>query len=106
MGQFASYLLRTENVLIMVAAWSLISLAQRLFEQQLCDNEIWVRLLPLAPVVLCSVAVWFPGLVDGGAAEKVLLGLVLGSVSGHAYKLATQTVFGNDKRIRDHPKRL
>ena len=106
MEQFASYLLRIENVLIMVAVSAMISILQHVFAEQLEHNPTWARLLPATPVLLCSVVVWLPGLAQGSASQKILLGVVLGSFSGYAYKLMKQTVFGNDRRIRDHPKRL
>jgi hypothetical protein len=106
MEQFVTYLLRAENVLIMLAVSVSISVVHRLFAQHLERNPVWIRLLPVLPIMMCSVAVWLPDLVIGGAYEKILLGVVLGAFSGHAHKLIRQTVFGNDKRIRDHPTRL
>ena len=103
MGDFAAYILRTECVLLMVAVWALISVAPRLMPS-LVDNPYWARLLPVLPIAACSAAVWLPDLVAGGATEKILLGIVLGALCGHAYKLVKQSVFGNDKRIRDHPR--
>lgn len=105
MGVFVDYLLRPEHALIMLAAWVVLSLIKRV-APCLEQNRVWLRLLPLMPVLLCSWAVWFPGLVFGSPSEKILLGLVLGSFCGHAYKFFRQTVFGNDRRIRDHPARL
>lgn len=105
MGEFVEYLLRTEHMLIMLGVWVGISTAKRLWPS-LADDPTWVRLLPVTPIVLCSAIVWVPGLVGGSTVEKLLLGLVLGAFSGHAHKVLSQTVFGNDKRIRDHPPRL
>lgn len=105
MGAFVDYLLRTEHMLIMLGVWVGLTLAQRMLPR-LAENRHWARALPAVPVLACSVAVWLPGLVDGSPAERVLLGLILGSFSGHAHKLLKQSVFGNDKRIRDHPPRL
>ena len=105
MAGFVEYLLRTEHVLIAVAVWVAISTAQRIVPS-LAQNARWVRLLPVLPILGCSALVWLPGLVDGSPAQKVLLGIVLGSACGHLHKLVRQTILGNDKRIRDHPARL
>lgn len=106
MGDFAAYLLKADHLLIMVAVWVGIATVQRLCPS-LADNPNWVRALPAIPILACSVLVWVPGLgVVGTVSERVLLGLVLGAFSGQAHKLLKQSVFGNDKRIRDHPKRL
>jgi hypothetical protein len=105
MTGWVEYLLRIEHMLIMVAVSALIGLARSLWPG-LSGNPVWVRALPALPIAACSVAVWVPGLTDGTPAERVLLGIVLGSVCGHAHKLTKQGVFGNDKRIRDHPQRL
>jgi hypothetical protein len=102
---WAAYLLQTEHMLIACAVWVLIALTRSLWPG-LDNNRLWVRLLPALPVAACSVAVWIPGLVEGPTAERVLLGIVLGALCGHAHKLTKRTVFGNDKRIRDHPPRL
>lgn len=103
MAGWASYLLRTEHMLIMCAVWILIALTRNLWPG-LDNNRHWVRSLPALPVVACSVAVWIPGLTDGPAAERILLGIVLGAMCGHAHKLTRQSIFGNDRRIRDHPR--
>jgi hypothetical protein len=105
MHDFAVYLLRTEHLLIMLAVWVLIWLARRLMPE-LDRSAVFVRLLPALPIVGCFALVWLPGLVDGVPGEKALLGLVLGAFCGHAHKLAKQSIFGNDRRIRDHPQRL
>lgn len=103
MGNFAAYLLRTEHLLLMLAVSVTVSMAPRLVPA-LADNPYWVRLLPVLPIAACSAAVWLPGLVSGTVAERVLLGVVLGALCGHAYKMVTQTIFGNDRRISDHPR--
>lgn len=105
MTGWAEYLLRIEHMLIMVAVSALIGLARSVWPG-LADNRAWARSLPALPILACSVAVWVPGLTDGESAERVLLGIVLGSVCGHAHKLTRQSILGNDKRIRDHPQRL
>lgn len=103
MTGWAAYLLRTEHMLIMCAVWVIISLVRSLWPA-LENNRAWVRALPALPVVACSVAVWIPGLVEGATGERILLGIVLGAMCGHAHKVTKQSIFGNDKRIRDHPR--
>lgn len=105
MAEFVEYVLRVEHMLLMVAVSVLISTAQRLLPS-LRQSRTWARALPGLPIVLCSVFVWLPGLVDGDPAQKLLLGIVLGSFAGQANKILRQSLLGNDKRIRDHPARL
>jgi len=103
MGVFAEYLLRSEHLLVMVAVSASMSLAAKIMPS-LNVNPYWVRLLPVIPVLACSAAVWLPGLLDGTVGERLLLGVVLGSLCGHAHKLVLQSIFGNDVRIRDRPR--
>jgi hypothetical protein len=105
MSEFVEYLTRTEHFLIMLGVWVSIGFVRRMLPC-LEQNRSWLRVLPVLPILLCSFAVWLPGLTQGGTFERVLLGLVLGAFCGHAHKLAKQTFLGNHKRIRDHPQRL
>lgn len=105
MQDFAAYILQTEHILLMVAVSAVIALLQRVLPG-LADNPYWARLLPALPVLACSVAVWVPGLLVASPGERLMLGVVLGSLCGHVHKTIKQTIFGNDKRIRDHPTRL
>lgn len=105
MHGFIDYLARTEHALIMLAVWFSIGIIRRVMPC-LEQNGIWLRLLPALPTLLCSMAVWMPGLVEGGTSERILLGIVLGAFCGHVHKIIKQTLLGNDRRIRDHPQRL
>lgn len=105
MGDFAAYLLRTEHLLIMLAVSVTLSAIGRLWPL-LAQHPTWVRLLPVLPMLACSVIVWIPDMVEGTAGHRVLLGVVLGAFCGQGHKIVAQTVFGNDRRIRDHPTRL
>lgn len=105
MGAFVDYLLRPEHALIACAVWVVLGLVRRT-APCLETNRVWLRMLPLMPTILCSWAVWVPGLVEGSPAERVLLGVVLGAFCGHLHKFLKQTVFGDDERIRDHSRRL
>lgn len=105
MAQFVAYLFNVDNVLIMITASVVIAVTRYVFPW-LEDHRAWVRSLPLQPIALCSIFVWLPGLAPGCASEKILLGIVLGTFSGQAHKVVKQSIFGNDKRIRDHPTRL
>ena len=100
MGEFAAYLLRVEHVLIACTVWVVISTLQRM-APDLATNRTWVRMLPVTPILCCSAAVWIPGLVYGSAVERVMLGIVLGSICGHIYKVLRQSVLGHDKRLTD-----
>jgi hypothetical protein len=105
MGAFVDYLLQTEHALIACAAWVVLAMVKRV-APCLSENRVWLRLLPVMPTVLCTWAAFWPGLVEGTVGERVLLGIVLGAISSHVYKLVQQSLLGNDKRIRDHPSRL
>ena len=105
MGEFVTYLLRTEHMLIMLSVSVGISTVGRL-APSVADNANWARALPILPIVLCSAMVWLPGLVGGQLWEKLLLGLVLGSFSASANKILRQSIFGHDKRISRDRARL
>lgn len=105
MADFAAYLVRTEHVLLMAAVSAVIEVVGRALPG-LSENPYWARLLPILPLLTCSVAVWVPGLIGGTVGERIMLGVVLGSFCGHFHKVVRQTVIGSDKRIRDHSTRL
>ena len=105
MVDFVAYLMTAENWLIMAAVSVSIHTVQ-LFMPGLERNPTWGRLLPVLPVLLCSAAVWMPGLVDGSAGQRIALGIVLGVFDGQAYKLLRQTILGHDRRINDQTKGL
>ena len=79
MHDFAQYLMQTEHMLIVCAVWVLLALVNRCLPE-LADNAAWARLLPVMPIVLCSVIVWLPDVVEGSTPTRIMLGLVLGAI--------------------------
>jgi hypothetical protein len=101
MKEFLSYLVQTENLLIVAAVWVLISAACRAFPR-LKAHRLWARIAPVLPILLCSAAVWIPGCADPelGIGSRILLGIVLGAMVANAHKIFGQTVLGKDERIK------
>lgn len=96
---FTEYLMRVENLLIVAAVWVVMSTLRRVWPE-LGEHHLWARFSPVMPLVLCSAAVWIPGVVDGTPGMKVLLGIVLGAMSANAHKIFKQTALGRDQRIK------
>ena len=96
------YLMRVEHISIAAAVWILLSVFCRLFPK-LKARPLYARLAPALPLLLCSAAVWIPGIVDPatGVGSRIMLGIILGAVAANAHKILGQTVLGNDDRIRD-----
>jgi hypothetical protein len=93
-------LLRTENLLTMIGVWVLIGAFGQVFPS-FSDRAGWARFQPLAPLALCELAVWIPGLQpeDMGLGARVMLALCLGFGVGHVHKIIKQTGLGDDERI-------
>ncbi len=96
------YLMRVENLSIAVAVWVLLSIFCRVFPK-VKAHPLWARLAPALPILLCSIAVWIPGVADPelGVGSRVMLGIILGAVAANAHKILGQTVLGNDARIKN-----
>lgn len=95
---FAS--LEAEYFLIVAAVPVLIRTVLGLFPA-LATKKATARLLPVVPLLLCSAAVWIPGIADDmEIGNRIFLGIALGSIAGQSHKLAKQTVMGDDRRIR------
>jgi hypothetical protein len=80
----------------------LITTLRKVLPAKWNDNKLIVRFMPLYPLILCSIGVWIPAQqpADRGAGSKVLVGLILGWACGHLNKVWTQTVRGNDQKLR------
>ena len=100
MNQFIDYLLRTEHLLAVAGVWILLSLFAKLLPR-IALTRIYARIVPLLPIVLCSGAVWLPGIAQSGlgVGARIFLGIVLGALVGHAHKIFGQTVLGKDARL-------
>lgn len=93
-------LMQWQNAGIAVVSMWLIDKVKRAFPHML-ENEWVVRLMPFSPVLLTSAMVWLPvhdPVPTSG--ERILLGLILGAVSGWMYKLIRQTF---RRRTKDGP---
>lgn len=80
-------LARPEHAMAMVASMAIIEAVKGSFPSIKSDQSI-ARVMPLVPVVLCSIAVWLPGVTEAQPwGSRVLVGLVLGFASGHVYRM-------------------
>jgi len=97
----SSLLLTKENLGVMVAAWTILSVAKKVLPG-LFKKSVMARILPLLPMVLCMGMVWLPGIrpkgVDWG--WLLVLGVVLGWGVGSLHKVLKQTVLGQDALIQ------
>jgi hypothetical protein len=82
------------NVLLIVAVWAGIQSVKRACPDEWFDaGKPLARLLPLAPLVVCSVAVWIPGpWLDPAEtpAQKLILGVILGTVTSNFHTIASR----------------
>jgi hypothetical protein len=94
-------LVRQENLYLMAAVYAFLEVVQRILPPKVTKNKIYVRLLPLYPIILCSAGVWTPGQqpADMSAVSKVLVGIILGYACAHSYKFWKQTIRGRDERL-------
>lgn len=99
-SELIDYLMTVENLSIAVAVWFLISIVCRVFPK-IKAHRLWARIAPALPMLLCSAAVWIPGLADPelGGGSRIVLGILLGAISANAHKIFGQTVLGKDARI-------
>lgn len=93
-------LLSTENLIIMVAAWVIISSARKIVPK-FFEKSLVARLLPILPMAITCSVVWLPGLrPEMGWGATLLLGVVLGWGAGQVHKVVKQTFLGEDKAIK------
>jgi hypothetical protein len=82
------------NMLLIVAVWAGIQSVKRAMPDEWFDaGKPLARLLPLAPIAVCSVAVWIPGpWLDPSetAAQKLILGVILGTVTSNFHTIASR----------------
>ena len=93
------------NLAVVVGVWVLITTLHKAVPE-LKGKGWWARLQPVLPLVLCTAALWIPGAAqaDQSAADRILLGLLLGFAVGHAHKIVKQTGMGADARINGNGK--
>lgn len=101
---FMDVLLAPANLMIAGAVWTLIQAVRRLIPK-LERHPFYVRAKPLASILLCSGAVWIPNVtaVALGTGERIMLGVVLGTMVGQMHKVIKQSGLGEDKRIDGGP---
>lgn len=101
MTNLIDHLMRVEHLSVSVAVWILLSLVAKIFPW-LKAHHVYARLAPALPILLCSAAVWIPGIVapGTGVGSRIMLGILLGAVAANAHKILGQTVLGRDDRIK------
>lgn len=81
-------------LLLMIAVWSVLQAVRGAAPPAMFVQGSWGgRLLPLAPVIACSVAVWIPGpWLPGDVvwAQRVVLGIVLGTMTAHMHTILSR----------------
>ena len=105
-GVLSGLLLTQANILLMAAVWAVIQIVRRAMPTKIFKSQLWVRFEPLAALVLCSAGVWIPGqqLATQSAADRVLIGLVLGFGVSQLHKVFSQSIFGQDSRLTEGKK--
>jgi hypothetical protein len=103
-AELVDYLMRVEHLLVVAAVWFLQSVFCRVFPRAKA-HKLYARIAPVVPLLLCSGAVWIPGVVsdDIGIGSRIFLGVVLGALTANAHKIFGQTVLGRDDRIKPQP---
>jgi len=103
------HLLSYQNVLVILAAWSMIQTGKLLFPTFFA-SERGKKWLVLLPGILCQIAVWgtMRWQPDASVGERVVLGIVLATFTAHAHDVlrrfgisAYVPVLGQEKRPRD-----
>jgi len=83
--------IKTENIVVVCSVAIAITTARRVLPE-LFARPLVIRLLPLLPLMLCTAALWIPWVgAPAGAGARALLGCLLGSFVGQAYKVLRQT---------------
>lgn len=83
------------NALVMASVWSILGLTTRTMPR-LSGNKTFRRFKPLLATALCTGAMWIPKVQPEGMEHgtKLLVGIVLGSLCGHAHKVFKRTIMG------------
>ena len=89
-----SALLTQWNAFLIVAVWLGIQTVKRLLPDEFFDDgKPLARILPVLPMAICSVCVWVPGpwlSADETAAQRVILGIILGAVTANMHAIASR----------------
>ena len=95
-------LLNPMNAAISTAAWFIIGGLTKAFAGSRAE-KVWARLLPLLPLLVCAGLYFLAAPVGLTFSEKLMMGLMLGALTGHGDKALKQTVRGQDDRINAPP---
>lgn len=102
-GTLLAQFLTLPNVALMIAV-SAIIVAVTQVHPPLTQSKTYARLAPFLPLVFCAAVVTYAPSAQWSPmplGDRVLLGLVLGALSGWAYKAFKQTFMGSDDRLDD-----
>lgn len=88
-----------ELVVMGAAINILLEAGKRAMPHRVLTHVLFVRTMPLTPLLLgvCGVS----AMQGGVSASSVALGVCVGGLSGHLYKLAQQTLMGRDARLEE-----
>lgn len=83
-----SNLLTYQNVLVIVAAWFVVTTLRKMAPAFFVEG-VGEKLLPLMPILVCQILVWATvrWQPDASWGERVLLGLVLGALTANAHTI-------------------
>ena len=94
------------NALLMVAVWSGIQTARRMLPKLLTGTAPLARLMPVAPMVLCCLAVWIPGPwlnPEETWGQRLILGVVLGALTSNLHNIASRLGLHGLLRLEPDP---
>ena len=94
------------NVLLIVAIWTIIQTTRRALPSLLADGKPLAKLLPLAPLIGCCIAVWIPGPwleADDSAGQRIVLGVVLGALTANFHNIASKLGLHGFLRMEPDP---
>ena len=107
MDDLQAKLLNEYIVLMSVAAWFVIWVAQKVFP--VLNTNYWARQLkPLYPALLCQGFVWIPGAVEDGTqwGTRVLIALWCGFLASIGYQLVKRLASSRGVELPDDPNQL
>jgi hypothetical protein len=96
------------NALLMVAVWTGIQTTRRVLPQFLTGTAPLARFMPLAPLVLCCIAVWIPGPwlnPDETWGQRLVLGVVLGALTSNLHNIASRLGLHGLLRLEPDPEK-
>jgi hypothetical protein len=103
-GSLLAQFLTLPNITLMVAV-SAIIVAVAQVHPPLVQSKLYARGAPFLPLIFCTLVVTFMPSSQWSSmplGDRILLGVVLGALSGWAYKAFKQTFMGSDDRLDDN----